>query len=755
MCLDDTGVSRGRAFMIGLRSASTRLSVAVEASIRRHLTVTLRLVLLLGVCVAVLAALFLFRAYVVVMGPVLAFAGFALATLFSLIANGVVARSIVLPLKRTIGYCEAIGNFRYDSPIDLSWPDEIGDVMRALDRMQRRLGENEAALRTLSGATEHSPASVVITDRAGTITYVNPKFSAVTGYSAAEAIGQNLRILNSGRQSPTFPAELWASLGAGHEWHGEFANRRKNGEIYWERASISSILDSRGDITHFVAVKEDITQKRQADEALRQSEERFDLAMRATTHGVWDWNLETNEIYYSARWKEILGYADPELEDRLETFDRLIHPDDKDRALAAIRAYLDGAADRYEIEIRMRHKHGHYVDVKTRGFAARTPDGRAERLVGTHVDITERKRAEKARLQAEQKYRDIVEQSIQGVYQTAPDGRFLSANAALARLFGYESPGELLDKPAGAASEFYIDGDRRAEFARLVEQQGTVSQFEARVRRKDGRIIWTAENARAVRDSSGQLLYYEGFVEDITVRKETEQLRSDFVSFVTHQLRTPLSGIRWMLELAAELELSEEASSYVSDARESAERLIGLVNDLLDVARLESGKLVAVPRPTDLKALTEGIVGELMSLVREKQHELSVTSTESPTLVLVDPQLGRQVVLNLLSNAIKYTPPSGTITVQMRRADGSLEWSVRDNGIGISEAGQRRLFEKFYRADNARTVDTEGTGLGLYLVRLIIERSQGRIWCESEEGVGTTFRFTLPLTDQAAGAASG
>lgn len=183
MCLDDAGVSRGRGrtCMIGLSSAGARLSAAVEASTRRHLTVTLRLVLLLGVYVAVLAALFLFRAYVVVMGPVLAFAGFALATLFSLVANGVVARSIVLPLKQAIGYCEAIGNFRYDSPIDLSWPDEIGDVMRALDRMQGRLRDNEADLRMLSGAVEHSPVSVVITDRQGTIRYVNPKFCAVTG----------------------------------------------------------------------------------------------------------------------------------------------------------------------------------------------------------------------------------------------------------------------------------------------------------------------------------------------------------------------------------------------------------------------------------------------------------------------------------------------------------------------------------------------------------------------------------------------
>lgn len=309
--------------MVGATSAFGRLSDAAEASVRRHLTVTERLVLLLGVCIAVLAALFLLRGYVIAMGPVPAFAGFAIAALCLLIANGVAARSIVLPLKQTCGYCEAIGRFQYDNPIDLGWPDEIGDFMRAIDRMQGRLRDNEAELRMLSGAVEHSPVSVVITDREGTIRYVNPKFCAVTGYAAGEAIGQNPRILNSGRQPAALYADLWATIGAGREWHGEFANRKKNGEVFWEHASISPIFDSRGDITRFVAVKEDITQEKQAKEALRQSEERFDLAMRATTHGLWDWNLETNEVYYSPRWKEILGYADGELEDRLEIFDRL------------------------------------------------------------------------------------------------------------------------------------------------------------------------------------------------------------------------------------------------------------------------------------------------------------------------------------------------------------------------------------------------------------------------------------------------
>jgi len=225
-------------------------------------------------------------------------------------------------------------------------------------------------------------------------------------------------------------------------------------------------------------------------------------------------------------------------------------------------------------------------------------------------------------------------------------------------------------------------------------------------------------------------------------------MKTDFVSFVTHQLRTPLSGIRWMLELAAQApEMAGEAGSYVEDARAAAERLIALVNDLLDISRLESGKMSVALQPTSLAKLTQGVLDDLAPVIREKGHRLSVTGDEDTAEVLADPQLLRQVILNLTSNAIKYTPAGGVISIALGREAGpTARWAVTDRGIGIPEGSRARLFEKFYRADNAHTVETEGTGLGLYLVRLIIERLDGQVWCESEEGRGSTFIFTLPVS---------
>jgi PAS domain S-box-containing protein len=248
----------------------------------------------------------------------------------------------------------------------------------------------------------------------------------------------------------------------------------------------------------------------------------------------------------------------------------------------------------------------------------------------------------------------------------------------------------------------------------------------------------------------GETYRFNVFIHDISERKQAEQMKSDFVSFVTHQLRTPLAGIRWLLELATESEedaIPDEPLSYIQDARESADRLIRLVNDLLDVSRLERGKFALAPEEVKLGELTRSVLSEVNLLVQEKGHRLHYLLTDEIPSVLVDRQLIRQVVLNLVSNAITYTPTAGDITVRLCQVGNTIQWSITDSGIGIPKAAQPRLFEKFYRAENGYTVETEGTGLGLYLVRLILSHFGGRVWCESEEDQGATFLFTLPLPE--------
>jgi signal transduction histidine kinase len=182
----------------------------------------------------------------------------------------------------------------------------------------------------------------------------------------------------------------------------------------------------------------------------------------------------------------------------------------------------------------------------------------------------------------------------------------------------------------------------------------------------------------------------------------------------------------------------------VRDAADAADRLIGMVNTLLSISRLEDGRLELSAQPTDLVELTREVLDDLKPLIADKDLGLSTHAAAVIPPALVEQQLFRQVIVNLISNAVKYTPAGGAIRIDIESSAGALCWRISDTGIGVPRAAQRRLFQKFFRADNVTAVDTEGTGLGLYLVRLIVELSGGRISCESEEGIGSTFAVTLP-----------
>ena len=317
---------------------------------------------------------------------------------------------------------------------------------------------------------------------------------------------------------------------------------------------------------------------------------------------------------------------------------------------------------------------------------------------------------------------------------------------AFASLFGHATTAPTFEQ--WSALLHPDDHDRiMADVMRVLHGHDEVWRAEYRFRRGDGSYAWVLNRAYVVRAADGTATRMIGAMMDITERKEAERLKSDFVSFVSHQLRTPLAGMSWMLELAADTGgLSDQASEYIAEARESAKRLTSLVNDLLDIARLESGRAVAAPERLPLDELTMSVLREMQSLIAEKGHAVSVDGAAA--VAWADPQLVRQVVGNLLSNAVKYTPPGGRIGVAMQTRDGAVQWSVADSGVGVPRAAQARLFERFYRADNAMAMEVEGTGLGLHLVRLIVEQAGGHVWCDSEEGRGATFSFTLPAAPE-------
>lgn len=278
--------------------------------------------------------------------------------------------------------------------------------------------------------------------------------------------------------------------------------------------------------------------------------------------------------------------------------------------------------------------------------------------------------------------------------------------------------------------------------------------------RRDGQKVAVADSAAPIHNAKGGLIGAIVVFRDVTKEYELDRAKTEFVSLASHQLRTPLSAINWYVEMLMSGdsgELNKDQKIYVQEVFEGNQRMIELVNSLLDVSRLDLGKLTNKPEPTDLAEVVVSIQKELQSAIAAKGLQYKVHAQRIPQ-VLGDPKLLRIIVQNLSSNAVKYTNEKGKVTITLRRAtaedlavsrirkhDDYLYLGVADTGLGIPKEQQSHIFSKLFRADNVRVLDVEGNGLGLYLVKQVVEKLGGKIWFTSVEGKGTTFNVVLPF----------
>jgi two-component system sensor histidine kinase/response regulator len=377
-------------------------------------------------------------------------------------------------------------------------------------------------------------------------------------------------------------------------------------------------------------------------------------------------------------------------------------------------------------------------------------------------NITERKRFEKALLDAEAKYRVIFENAVEGIFQTREDGEILNCNPAMTQIFGYASLEEF--KSAVDACRIYVDANRRAEFVEWMKHRDVITGFESQAYRKDGSLIWISEKARAVRDEQDRFLFYEGFVEDITERKRAaEELqrakeaaimasvtKGQFLANVSHEIRTPMNGIIGMTELALGTELTREQREYLEIVRSSAESLLSLINDVLDFSKIEAGKLQLSPTEFRLRAALDRMFSTLGVRAQHKGLELSANILpDVPDALIGDPDRLRQIILNLLDNAIKFTEKGDVVVHLQSELDlpdrVRLHFTITDTGIGVPEDKQRLIFEAFSQADSSMTRKYGGTGLGLAITSQLVELMQGEIWLESRPGCGSAFHVVLPF----------
>jgi PAS domain S-box-containing protein len=371
-----------------------------------------------------------------------------------------------------------------------------------------------------------------------------------------------------------------------------------------------------------------------------------------------------------------------------------------------------------------------------------------------------RRQAEDAMKAAEERYRGIFENSPEGLYVSSPAGKFLSANRALARMFGYRSPEEMLTDINDIGRQIYVKSGRRDEFFGLIKRGDEVTDFESEVIRHDGKKLWISESVRIIRNPAGEIIRFEGVAIDITQKREAARAlqaakdaadaasreKSHFLASVSHELRTPLNGILGYTQiLRRDPALADKQREGVRVIHESAEHLLVLINDVLDLSKIEAGRIEL--HPVDFHLADFAAAAERVFAPRAREKNLLLETALAPALpvfVRGDEARLRQIVFNLLSNAVKFTARGGVVFSIEARAGEVLRFSVSDTGRGIADADLRRIFEPFTQVGEVGT-SASGTGLGLAISRSLVEKMGGHLNVESRPGWGSRFWFEVPL----------
>lgn len=551
--------------------------------------------------------------------------------------------------------------------------------------------------------------------------------------------------------------------------------RRKDGEkrllAWWCRV----LRDENDQITGSLSSARDITERKEAEEALRESERFF----RSTLDGlsshiaVVDDAGEivlTNKAYRDfAERNGIAPGAVSEGINYLAVCD-IAQGEDSEEACAfaqGIREVLSGKRPSFELEYPC-----HSPDEQRWFFGHITPltgEG-PRRVVVAHENITERKRAEEALINSEKKYRNIFENATEGIFQSTPKGRYISVNPAFARIGGYSSPEEMMESVSDIQKKMYVHQEDRARLLQLLNKHDSVTHFEAEIRRGDNAIIWISMNVRAIRDEGGEITLLEGTIADITERKRAEEeihrLNAEleqrvmertaqleaankeleaFSYSVSHDLRAPLraiDGFSHILMKEYTDRLDAEGVRLLNVIRTNTKHMDQLITDMLALSRVS--KIELRRAGIDMAAMAHSTYQEIAPPEVLQRFIFSVAPLPEGH---GDPVLLRHVWSNLLANAVKFTLPRDErqIDISGYKEQGMNIYAVRDTGVGFNPNYAHKLFGVFQRLH--KSSEFEGNGVGLAIVQRIIHRHGGRVWAEGKINEGAAFFFSLPIKE--------
>ena len=695
------------------------------------------------------------------------YAGMPLVTAEGL-ALGALAVMDRVPRTLQPGQAEALRLLGRQVMSQLEWHRKMVDLARSLEEhgeMEERLRTSEAFFQTL---VETLPQNIIRKDAAGRFTFANRKFCESIGKPLGEILGRTDFDLFPRELAEKYHADDQAVITSQRALDTVEDHRTPSGQQLSVHVLKTPLYDSAGRVVGVQGIFWDVTERRRVESELASERDLLRALLDNIPDRIYFKDTASRFVRCSQSMAERLGMADARQVIGKTDFD--FHPkdqaqeffDDEQRIMASRQPIINKLERQTDVT-------GREIWASVTKVPTIARSGEVTGLIGLSRDVTQLKQTEQALRQAEEKYRTIYENSVEGIFQTTKDGHFISANPALARLYGYDSPDELVAALTDIEHQLYVEPTRRDAFARLMREQGSVTGFESEIFRRDKSRIWISESARTVKDPEGNILYYEGIVEDITARRQTEaerekvrqaaletaQTKAQFLANMSHEIRTPMNAITGMTGLLLDTRLTPEQRDYVETIRSSTEALLDIINHILDFSKLEAGKVALEVIDFDLRDVLEDSAEMLAERAHAKGLELIChLAPDLATRFRGDPLRLRQVLANLLSNAIKFTE-RGQVLLMARALEDSatralIRCEVTDTGIGIPPEAMARIFQEFTQADGSTTRKYGGTGLGLTISRQLVGMMQGRIGVTSEPGRGSTFWIEMPFDKQPA-----
>ncbi|MBI1216033.1 MAG: PAS domain S-box protein [Alphaproteobacteria bacterium] len=497
--------------------------------------------------------------------------------------------------------------------------------------------------------------------------------------------------------------------------------------------------------------------------ALRKSEREY----RAVINSVSDVIFETDEtgrlMFLNETWKKM---THREVAETIgQSLFAMFEQGEQNKQREMFEELVRGERQAYRSETQLNLGQGSLKPVEVAFSMLRMTEDKSLRVVGTITDIEKRRRAEQAVRAAEQRYRTIFENSVSGLYQIDAEGRFISANYALAEVLGYGSPDELIANVTDIGGQIYANREDHKDFVQRLLFEGRVSGNEVEITRRDGARRWVLQNARTVRNETGKVDYYEGSLWDVTERREADEAmrnariqaeissrtRMEFLANMSHELRTPLNAVIGFSEIIKDevmgpLEI-QVYKEYAQDIYDSGNYLLKIISEILEVSKIETGNRDLNISNFRLEKALKSCVTIMNSRIEQSGVELKIDiPQELPELQAEE--LGiKQVMLNLIGNAIKFTPEGGHVKVSAGlNDDGGMTIDIVDDGIGMSEEEIKKAMQPFGKVDTTFSGMKEGTGLGLTIVESLVRLHGGQFQIISQKGLGTTARVILPAS---------